>query len=372
MNHAASIHRPLFDHDPLSALEAMNAAQRLAFGPLAFQACIALRDRGVLAALAIAAPHGASLRHLAEASGLSLQACRVLLEAGLGMQLLWRRDGLHHLGRLGRFVLDDDMTRVNFDFVRDVCFEAAARLGTSLAEGRPAGLASLGPWATLYEGLSELREPARTSWFAFDHFYSDRAFPVVCDRLASGPPRRLLDVGCNTGRFARRYLQAVPSARIGLADLPTQMRAARDTLAADDLLGRVDCFELDLLDPRSALPAGHDLIWMSQLLDCFADAEIVAILDKVRTALAPGGSLWILELFWDRQRFEAAAFSLQQTSLYFTCVANGNSQMYDSAVFLALIEQAGFEVTATTDGVGGFHTLLECRPRQAGAGASSC
>ena len=77
--------------------------------------------------------------------------------------------------------------------------------------------------------------------------------------------------------------------------------------------------------------------------------------------MTPRGRLWILELFWDRQRFEAAAFSLQQTSLYFSCVANGNSQMYDSAVFLDLVAQAGLAVTRVSDGIGRFHTLLECR-----------
>jgi hypothetical protein len=100
---------------------------------------------------------------------------------------------------------------------------------------------------------------------------------------------------------------------------------------------------------------------MSQFLDCFPDDQIVAILRKVRASLPPKGRVWILELFWDRQRFEAAAFSLQQTSLYFTCVANGNSQMYDSSVFLGLVERAGLEISALTDGVGGYHTLLECR-----------
>ena len=78
--------------------------------------------------------------------------------------------------------------------------------------------------------------------------------------------------------------------------------------------------------------------------------------------MPPGGRIWILELFWDRQRFEAAAFSLQQTSLYFTCVANGNSQMYDSTLFLELVAAPVWRSPPSTDGVGGYHTLLECRP----------
>jgi len=41
----------MFDEDPLSALEAITAAQHLAFAPLAFQAALVMRDRGILAAL---------------------------------------------------------------------------------------------------------------------------------------------------------------------------------------------------------------------------------------------------------------------------------------------------------------------------------
>ena len=351
----------MFDKDPLTALEAVSRAQWLAFAPLAFQATAVMRDRGVLKALAAAAPAaGQSIAEVAATTGLSVYATRVLLEAGLGLQIVWRRDGRYHLGKLGRVLLDDELTRVNFDFTRDVCYQAAAHLDQSLREGRPAGLKTLGPWATLYEGLTALDEPAHSSWQAFDHFHSDQAFPVALERLAAQPPARLLDVGCNNGKWALGCLQRLPALQLGLVDLPPQLARAQQRLAEAGVDGRARCHPLDLLDPASALPTGYDLVWMSQFLDCFSDEQIVAMLGKVRAALPPGGRLWILELFWDRQRFEAAAFSLQQTSLYFSCVANGNSQMYDSAVFLGLLARAGFEVGTLTDGVGGFHTLLEC------------
>ena len=352
----------MFDKDPLTALEAVSRAQWLAFAPLAFQATAVMRDRGVLKALAAAASAaaGQSIAEVAATTGLSVYASRVLLEAGLGLQIVWRRDGRYHLGKLGRVLLDDELTRVNFDFTRDVCYQAAAHLDESLREGRPAGLKTLGPWATLYEGLTALDEPAHSSWQAFDHFHSDQAFPVALERLAAQPPARLLDVGCNNGKWALGCLQRLPALQLGLVDLPPQLARAQQRLAEAGVDGRARCHPLDLLDPASALPTGYDLVWMSQFLDCFSDEQIVAMLGKVRVALPPGGRLWILELFWDRQRFEAAAFSLQQTSLYFSCVANGNSQMYDSAVFLGLLARAGFEVGTLTDGVGGFHTLLEC------------
>lgn len=350
----------MFDKDPLTALEALTAAQRLAFAPLAFQATAAMRDRGVLAALAKAVPQGLVIDEVAKSTGLSTYAARVLLEAGLGLHIVWRRDGRYHLGKLGHFLLEDELTRINFDFNRDVCYQAAAHLGQALAEGKPAGLKTLGPWATLYEGLSALPEPARRSWFDFDHYYSDQAFPAVIDRLLADPPASLLDVGCNTGKWARLCMERLPNCQLGLVDLPIQLDVAREGLRQAGLLERARCHPTDLLDPLSSLPLGYELIWMSQLLDCFSEEQMVSVLSKVRAALPRGARVWILELFWDRQRFEAAAFSLQQTSLYFACVANGNSQMYDSEVFLAVLPRAGLKATRLTDGVGGFHTLVEC------------
>ncbi|HMX80768.1 MAG TPA: methyltransferase, partial [Ferruginibacter sp.] len=106
---------------------------------------------------------------------------------------------------------------------------------------------------------------------------------------------------------------------------------------------------------------GFDAIWMSQFLDCFSDAEIVSILKRCRAALDANGSIFILEPFWDRQRFEVAAFCLQQTSLYFTALANGNSQMYSAEVFLKCIDEAGLTVVKQTDRIGLSQTLLQCK-----------
>ena len=162
------------------------------------------------------------------------------------------------------------MTRVNFDFTRDVCYQAAAHLDESLREGRPAGLKELGPWGTLYQGLSVMPEPAGRSWHAFDHFYSDRAFPALCERMGANPPARLLDIGCNTGKWAQLCLSRLPALQVGLVDLPPQLERARARLEQAGLAERAQLHPTDLLDPDAALPAGYDLIWMSQFLDCFS------------------------------------------------------------------------------------------------------
>ena len=128
-----------------------------------------------------------------------------------------------------------------------------------------------------------------------------------------------------------------------------------------NLESRVSFHATDLLEETKPLPPGHDAIWMSLFLDCFSEAEIVSILRRAAAALSPGGTLYILELFWDRQPNATAAFCLQQTSLYFTCIANGNSQMYHSSDLLRCVAESGLTVVEDRDQVGLYHTLLKCR-----------
>jgi hypothetical protein len=148
--------------------------------------------------------------------------------------------------------------------------------------------------------------------------------------------------------------------RVTIVDLPEQIAAAKAELRDAPYRDRIDFWPADLLEPTATLPSNADTFWMSQLLDCFAEAEIGAILSRVREALPAGGSLFVLELLSDRQQYDAAAYSVNATSLYFTCIANGVSRMYRSDDLLRLLRAAGFEVQAQHDGLGLGHTLLHC------------
>jgi ubiquinone/menaquinone biosynthesis C-methylase UbiE len=222
-------------------------------------------------------------------------------------------------------------------------------------------LQTLGDWKTFYEGLSSLPPKLRESWLTFDHYYSDQAFPAALPLVFADKPKRLLDVGGNTGKFAVQCAKHDPEVRITIADLPRQLELARANMRLQGLESRVDFFAVDVLSEEQQLPGGYDAIWMSQFLDCFSLPQIESILRRAARALAPGGSVYILELFWDRQPNETAAFCLQQTSLYFTCIANGNSQMYHSADLLRCVANSGLVLTEARDQVGQFHTLLKCR-----------
>jgi len=287
---------------------------------------------------------------------------KVLLESGLGIGLFCCNEGRFTLTKLGYFILHDPMVRVNMDLMHDICYRGLFHLDAAIATGQPVGLKTLGDWATLYEGIAELPLPVQRSWFTFDHYYSDRAFPAALPLVFADQPKHVLDVGGNTGRWAVKCLEHDAAVRVTIADLPSQLDFARATLQQAGLVDRVAFHAVDLLDEAQALPHGHDAIWMSQFLDCFSEAQIISILRRAVTALGDTGTLHILELFWDRQPNQTAAFCLQQTSLYFTCIANGNSQMYHSADLLGCLAEAGLKVIEQRDQVGQFHTWLKCKP----------
>lgn len=350
-----------FKEDNQSAFDAKAEAQRIAFAPVMFQACRILRDAGILELVQKSGATGMTLDEVAAKIKLPRYGIKVLMESGLGIGLFCLNDGCFTLTKLGYFMFSDEMTRVNMDVVHDICYRGLFDLDKSIEQGKPVGLKTLGDWKTFYEGLSSLPARARESWLAFDHFYSDAAFPAALKLVFADKPKRLLDVGGNTGKWAIACAKFDADVKITIADLPQQLELARENIRKNNLETRVDLFATDLLDESKPLPENHDAIWMSQFLDCFSEAEIISILKRAASAMSADSTLYILELFWDRQPNAAAAFCLQQTSLYFTCIANGNSQMYHSSDLLRAIAESGLKVIEDRNEVGLYHTLLKCR-----------
>ena len=349
--------------DSHKAVDAKFEAQRIAFSPLTFQAAMALRNLGILEAVSLSGEEGSTATAIAETRGLSLYGVETLLDAGLSMELVkLRRDSLplmYILGKVGYFVLFDRMTQVNMDFINDVCYQGASFLEEAVRLGTPAGLRVFGEWKTIYNGLSSLPQKAAQSWFTFDHYYSDSAFPDALDHVFRHGPRVLYDIGGNTARWALLCFHYSADVRVTIFDLPGQLDVARRNIESAGASERIGTHVIDILDPTQALPPGVDAVWMSQFLDCFSLEEVRAIMGKVRAAVGPTCDVWVLEPFWDRQRFVAASYVLHAASLYFTCMSNGNSKFYRSDVLIDAVKDAGFALRETVDGLGAnSYTLL--------------
>lgn len=352
-----------YTQEQLSAREAQRLAEYIAWGPVIFQISRLMVKWGILEALRDSL-EGLTLEELAKQTKLSEYALKILLEASLsaGTILINKETDRYTISKTGWFLLNDPATRVNIDFNHDVNYRGMYHLDEALLEGKPAGLKTLGDWPTIYEGLSKLEKQVQDSWFGFDHFYSDHSFDKALKIVFAKNPKHLMDVGGNTGRFALRCVEYDSNVNITIVDLPGQIGMMKENIAGKEGAVRIDGFPTNILDEQNELPQGDwDAIWMSQFLDCFSEQEIYSILSRATKAMTADTTLYIMETFWDRQKYEPASLCLTMTSVYFTVMANGNSKMYHSDDMFKQIERAGLKVVNIHDEIGQGHTILEVK-----------
>lgn len=346
-----------FSEDAISAIDAKFEAQKIAFAPLTFQAIRALLELGVMKKISDSGDEGISAKELSLATGISDYGINVLCEMAMGMNVLKiktvENEERFVLGKIGFFLLEDNLTKVNFNFTNDICYKGAFNLIDSVKNQKPEGLKVFGEkWTTIYEALSSLPEREKKSWFEFDHFYSDIAFPQALPIVYAEKPKRLFDIGGNTAKWAIASCKFDADVHITIVDLPGQTAVAKKNAEAAGFADRIDFYSGNILDESTKLPAEPDAVWMSQFLDCFSLHQITKILKKIHSVATEKTLVYVLEPLWDKQKFEAESYSLQATSLYFTCMANGNSKMYRYGELVDAISAGGFELKTAHHNVG--------------------
>lgn len=348
----------IYKKDDIDAVNAKFEAQKIAFAPLTFQAARAMRDLHILEAISDARKCGITISALSQKLNISVYGVSVLVEIGLGMGAIKLHKNSNEndlklvLGKIGFFLLKDDMTNINMDFVQDICYKGANDLKESICNSKPLGLKHLGNWNTIYHGLSELTEQQKKSWFGFDHFYSDNAFNEALPIVFSKSCNTLFDIGGNTAKFAIECCKYNANVNVTIIDLPGQTKVAKQNVKKANFENRISTFDCDILSEKATIPTGANAIWMSQFLDCFSLSQVTDVLTKVHAAANENTNIYVLEPLWDKQRFEAAAYSLMATSLYFTCMANCKSKMYRYKELVCAIENAGFELREAHHGLG--------------------
>lgn len=361
-----------YSKETQSALEAQRLAHFISFGAIVFQVSRLMIKFGILQML-VDSEKGLTQDEIVErvktlnASRLrdaspqhAKYAVQCLLESSLTIGTVLFADEKYTISKAGWFLLNDPLVRVDIDFNHDVNYLGWFNLEEALLNGKPEGLKVFGSWTTIYEGLSQLPEHVQKSWFGFDHYYSDKSFDEALQIVFAAAPATLLDVGGNTGRWALRCVDYNENVRVTIMDLPQQIEMMKLQTAGKAGAERIFGHGCNLLDASVPFPAGFDAIWMSQFLDCFSEEEVTSILARAAASMTADAKLYIMETFWDRQRFESAAFCLTQISLYFTALANGNSKMYHSDDMIKCVENAGLQVEQIFDGLGKGHSILEC------------
>ena len=199
-----------YKQDKIRAVDAKFEAQKIAFAPLCYQAIRTMIETGILQAINDSGEDGITRGELSEKLQISEYGIGVLCEMALGMNVIkFTKDSVPGssqsekfiIGKIGWMLLEDDLTKANFWFTNDICYEGAWNLKESILNGKPEGLKVFGDkWTTVYEALSSLPQKAKKSWFDFDHFYSDIAFPEALPIVFAEKPKTIVDVGGNTAK----------------------------------------------------------------------------------------------------------------------------------------------------------------------------
>lgn len=339
-----------------SIITALTDAQKFIFAPLAFQALASMLELGIIKFLDT---QPATETEIISQLNLDEYTVRTLLQIATLNNIVQTDKNTYSLTKMGRLFLYEDMTKANFDYVKDVCYLGASELTKSFKEQKPKGLQTfVGEYSTIYPALTKLPPQMKNSWYNFDHLYSDNCFNEVF-RIITKKYNSIFDIGGNTGKFETLCLEHNENFNITMLDLKENI----DQIKNNTKLQNCKFHPINVLDTIPNYPKiENSAIFMSQFLDCFSKQSINKILTDLKKIMDDNSSIYILEPYTDQQKFEGAEYALTHTSLYFTCMANGVSKFYTLNEMEVLIEGAGLHITNCIKDIGSYnYTLLECR-----------
>lgn len=238
---------------------------------------------------------------IAGRTGMPVAPLERLIGAAIALRLLQRRSrgrvGLGSLGAplakneaLGALIAHHAML---YDDLRDplALLRRRANKSTELARYYP--YAAIG--ANAPDGPKAKAGDAGRSQ-AYSELMSATASPLiveVLDAYSFASHGSVLDVGGGEGRFARALASRWPHLAVTLFDLPEVASLAG---AASDRAGGSAPISIVAGNfHKDDLPGGMDVVTLVRVLLDHGDDSVLALLRRVRAALAPGGRLLIVE-----------------------------------------------------------------------------
>ena len=116
------------------------------------------------------------------------------------------------------------------------------------------------------------------------------AHNALLEELAAAPGRRVLDIGCGTGVFARRVAEALPEWTVAGLDISEGMiEVANEKVTGDGCIS----FAVGDSEKLSFEDASFDVVTCSNSFHHYPKPDIV--LGEFRRVLAPGGCVMIVD-----------------------------------------------------------------------------
>ncbi len=154
--------------------------------------------------------------------------------------------------------------------------------------------------------------------------------------------RRVLDLAGGHGAFGAALCRRQPGMRSVVIDLPAALAAGRELAREMGHADLVEHREGNLLEDD--LPAGQDVVMLSQILHHFKAAQNLAILHKAAQALESGGTVAIWEIEAPDPRREKAGLG-DGAALYFRLTSGARA--YHGDDYAGWLRAAGFEKSAS-------------------------
>ena len=113
-------------------------------------------------------------------------------------------------------------------------------------------------------------------------------------------PRAVLDIGGGHGWYSAQLCRRYPRLTATVLDLPGSAAIGRELIAAQGLSERVRFRDGDAT--TADLGTGYDAVLCFNLLHHLAPADVTGLFERAHAALAPGGTLAVLDVFADPGR----------------------------------------------------------------------
>ena len=272
----------------------------------------------------------ATVTELAGDLGLDPLPARLLLDCLRSSGHVTQRAGRYQLSRRSRRWLDPASDLSVAEYVAGTAdyWTWWAELGDVTRGHRPAGTAShRAPpgdpyWERYIRGQREL---ARLS-----------AAEVARKlRLPSGT-RQVLDIGGGHGLYSAALCRRHPALTATVLDLPGSAAVGRKIVAAAGMADRVRFRDGDAT--TGDLGSGYDAVLCFNLVHHLAADQIPVLFGKAREALAPGGTLAVMDAFADPARRASAAANFLGLFVYLS----SGSQVHTPAQLRGWLREAGF------------------------------
>jgi cyclopropane fatty-acyl-phospholipid synthase-like methyltransferase len=132
------------------------------------------------------------------------------------------------------------------------------------------------------------------------HYRASAGAPAMIAKLDLSKTSGVLDVGGGSGAYAMAFVRAKDDITVTIFDLPNVISLAREYVASEALLDRINFIEGDY--NKNGFGKGYDLVFFSAIIHINSQKKNQSLMDKAVKALNSGGQIVIQDFIMDKER----------------------------------------------------------------------